>query len=184
MLWIIIIILVVLIGATWISYNGLVRKRNRVEQSESDIDVQLKRRYDLISQAVKVVQGYAKHEKETLDAVVKARADAMKQTAKASPEARQSENILEGALKSLFALAENYPDLKASANFVELQKDITDSEDKIQAARRFYNNSLRAYNDYRQQFPGTLFASMFNFGSIGEYFDVSETEAQVPQIDL
>ncbi len=159
-------------------FNGLVKARNRVEQADSDIDVQLKRRWDLIPNLIDSVKGYMKHEneRETLDAVVKARSDAMKSQPNTS-QARQTENILEGALKSLFALAENYPDLKASQNFLQLQEELVDTEDKIQAARRLYNSTLRQYIDKTQIFPSNIIASMFSFKVNGEYFEVAEAES-------
>ncbi|MCY3804471.1 MAG: LemA family protein [Candidatus Saccharibacteria bacterium] len=180
--WIIIGVVVLLIVVVIGIYNSLVKKRNRVDQSESDIDVQLKRRYDLIPNLIETVKGYAKHERETLDAVVEARANAMKQTGSTSQSAQKAENILEGALKNLFALSESYPDLKASTNFVELQRDLTDTEDKIQAARRFYNDTLRIYFDALQTFPSNMVAGLFSFKAQGDYFDISPAEAANPQV--
>lgn len=170
------VVIVFLSSAVAVLFNKLVKARNRVEQAESDIDVQLKRRWDLIPNLIDSVKGYMKHERETLDAVVKARSDAMKAQPNTS-QARQTENILEGALKSLFALAENYPDLKASQNFLQMQEELVDTEDKIQAARRLYNSTLRQYIDRTQIFPSNIIASMFNFKVNGEYFEVAEAES-------
>ena len=177
------LIVLILVGI----YNGLVRARNRVEQADSDITVQLKRRYDLIPGLIKSVKGYMKHEKETLDAVVKARSQALKAMTGTASQSRQTENVLEGALKSLFALAENYPDLKANQNFLQLQEELVDAEDKIMAARRFYNSSLRAFIDKVQLFPNNLVAGAFGFDANQfEYFEVADSEAvdQAPEVDF
>ena len=168
----VVIILVVVIG---VIYNSLVRSRNRVDQAWSDITVQLKRRHDLIPNLIETVKGYAKHEKQTLDAVVKARGQAM--GAQGVADAGKAENILEGALKSLFALAENYPDLKANQNYLQLQEELVDTEDKVQASRRLYNSSVRKYSDSVQVFPNNLFASIFGFKADREYFEVEDREA-------
>ena len=169
-------IVVLIIGVTAVIYNKLIRSRNRVDQADSDIDVQLKRRWDLIPNLVESVKGYMKHEKETLEAVTEARSNAM--NAKPGNPSRQAENILEGALKSLFAVSENYPDLKASENFLQLQGELVDTEDKIQAARRLYNATLRSYIDQTQLFPSNIFANIFGFKVTGEYFEVSDAEAE------
>ncbi len=152
------------------AYNTLVRLRNRAEEAWSDIDVQLKRRYDLIPNLVNAVKGYAKHEREVLDAVTQARAQATAMTIDASdvtPEQMAQfaamQEGLGGALGKLLAVAENYPDLKASENFVELQRELTDTENKIQAARRFYNSVVRDLNTAIEQFPGNIVAGMFGF---------------------
>ena len=170
-----VVLVVVVVGAI-INYNGLIKARNRVEQADSDIDVQLKLRRNVIPNLIESVKGYMNHEKETLNAVVKARSDAMK-TQPGSSDARQSENILEGTLKSLFALAENYPDLKASQNFLNLDGELKDIEEKIQASRRLYNSTLRQYIDKTQLFPSNILAGMFGFKVTGEYFEVEEAEA-------
>ena len=177
----IILAVLVVIGVGFIVtlYNRLIKGRNRVAQSDSDIDVQLKRRYDLIPNLLESVKGYMKHERETLDSVVKARGQAMGAQSDSS-EGRQAENILEGALKSLFALAENYPDLKASQNFLSLQSDLADTEDKIQAARRLYNGTLRSYIDLLQTFPSNMIAGMFGFKPTGEYFALGGAEEAEP----
>ena len=152
-------------------YNGLVRSRNQVDEAWSDIEVQLKRRYDLIPNLVNTVKGYAAHESGVFEKVTQARAAAM--GAGTMQEKLKDENMLSGALKSLFAVAENYPELKANQNFMQLQTDLTDTEDKIQASRRFYNGNVRDYNTKIQQFPGNIFASMFGFGK-REFFDIDE----------
>ena len=163
-------------------YNALVKLRMRVNEAWSDIDVQLKRRYDLIPNLVETVKGYAKHEKGTLDAVVKARAEAAKTTIDASNvTAEQMQQFaaaqegLTGALSRLFALAENYPDLKANQNFLQLQTDLTDTEDKIQASRRFYNGTVREYNTKIETVPSNIVASMFSFTK-REFFEVDNEE--------
>ena len=178
-----IVALLIVVGMAISIYNGLVQARNRVEQADSDIDVQLKRRYDLIPNLLSTVKGYMKHEKETLDSVVKARAEAMSAMS-GTAKGRQAENILEGALKSLFALAENYPDLKASQNFMQLQGELVDTEDKIQASRRLYNSTLRQYIDKTQVFPSNVFANMFGFKVTGEYFEVQPTEEQPVKVSF
>lgn len=158
-----ILIGIVAVLVLWVvgAFNGLVVARNRVKESWSDIDVQLKRRYDLIPNLVETVKGYASHEKSALEAVISARAKAM--GAGTVAEHGQAENMLSGALKNLFALSEAYPDLKASANFVELQKELTDTEDKIQAARRFYNSNVLNMNNKVEQVPTNIIANMFGF---------------------
>lgn len=152
-------------------YNGLVSSRNRVDEAWSDIEVQLKRRYDLIPNLVETVKGYAKHESGVFEQVTQARSQAM--NAGSMQEKLKDENQLSGALKSLFAVAEAYPELKANQNFMQLQGDLTDTEDKIQAARRFYNGNVRDFNTKIQQFPGSIFASMFSFTK-REFFDIDE----------
>lgn len=152
-------------------YNGLVRSKNQVDEAWSDIEVQLKRRYDLIPNLMETVKGYAAHESGVFEKVTAARTAAMGATT--MTEKLKDENMLSGALKSLFAVAENYPELKANQNFLQMQNDLTDTEDKIQAARRFYNGNVRDYNTKIQQFPGNIFASMFGFGK-REFFDIDE----------
>lgn len=162
-------------------FNSLVRSRNQVDEAWSDIEVQLKRRYDLIPNLVETVKGYAKQESGVLENVTKARTMAM--NAGSMQEKLKDENMLSGALKSLFAVSEAYPDLKSNQNFAQLQSDLTDTEDKIQAARRFYNGTVRDYNTKIQQFPGNLFASMFGFAK-REFFDIDDKgpEAQPVQV--
>jgi len=174
---IIVIIVVVLSGLTAVlMYNGLVTLNQRVGEAWSDITVQLKRRYDLIPNLVNTVQGYAAHEKTVFEDVTKARTAAI--NANGVQETAKAENQFSQTLKSIFAVAENYPDLKASQNFQELQAELTDTEDKIQAARRFYNNEVKDFNTKRQKFPTKVFAGMLHFNSDKEYFEVDEGESQ------
>ena len=178
--WIVLGVLVVIGIAI---YNGLVQSRNRVDEAWSDIEVQLKRRYDLIPNLVETVKGYAKQESSVLENVTKARSMAM--GAGTMQEKLKDENMLSGALKSLFAVSESYPDLKSNTNFMQMQRDLTDTEDKIQAARRFYNGTVRDFNTKTQQFPGNVFASMFGF-KIREFFDIDEkgVEGQVVKVQF
>src|SRR3989344_3471731 len=159
----IILAVIIVIIIIWFpgAYNMLVRSRNRVKESWSDIDVQLKRRYDLIPNLVETVKGYAAHEKQTLDAVINARAAAM--SAQTVKEHGQAENMLSGALKSLFALSEAYPQLRAVESFAKLQDELSDTENKIQAARRFYNTNVMTLNTQVEQFPTNLIAGQFGF---------------------
>ena len=160
---IVIVVLAVIIGFYVISlYNTLVRMRNSVKEAWSDIEVQLKRRFDLIPNVLATVKGYAKHESETLEKIVAARNAAFGQP-QTMQEVAKAEGELSGALKSLFALSESYPDLKANTNFLELQRELRDTEDKIQAARRFYNGNVLAYNTKIQQFPANVIAGHFKF---------------------
>lgn len=159
------------------AYNGLIRRRNRVSEAWSDIDVQLKRRYDLIPNLVETVKAYAKHEKNLLESVTKARSNAI--NAENIKEKEQAENILSGTLKSIFALSENYPDLKANENFLELQKEISDTENKIQASRRFYNNTTMDYNTKIESFPTNIVAGIFKFKN-REFFELEEEKAKKP----
>jgi LemA protein len=155
-------------------YNILVRLRANTKESWSDIQVQMKRRYDLIPNLVKTVKGYAKHEADTLEKVVAARAAAMKSEGTPAEQAKD-ENMLSGALKSIFALSEAYPDLKANQSFLELQQELTDTEDKIQASRRFYNSNVRSINIAVQQFPKNIVAKMLKFEMMS-YFELDESE--------
>ena len=159
--WVILIIVVVALAILAAMYNGLVRSKNRVDEAWSDINVQLKRRYDLVPNLVESVKGYAKHEKSVFDDVTNARAAAMGASDLANKA--QAENQLAGALKNLFAVAEAYPDLKANQNFLQLQDQLVDTEDKIQASRRFYNGNVRDFNIKLQVFPTNLFAHMMGF---------------------
>lgn len=154
-------------------YNGLVAMRQRANQAFADIDVQLKQRHDLIPNLVETVKGYAAHERGTLDAVVQARNAAM--SAQGPAAQAQAENMLSGALRQLFALSEAYPDLKASANFQQLQRDLSDVENKLAAARRFFNNAVSEFNAGIQQFPAVLFAGAFGFAH-REFFDVGDDQ--------
>lgn len=151
-------------------YNGLVRRRNRAEEAWADIEVQIKRRYDLIPNVVETVKGYVGHERGVLESVTQARAAAMGATGAGKAEA---ENMLAGTLKTLFAVAENYPDLKANMNFLELQRELADTENKIQSARRFFNGNVRDYNIALETFPSNLIASAFGF-SRKELFDLPD----------
>ncbi|SRR5258708_3739034 len=168
--WIVIALIVL-----WVilAYNGLVRTRNRAQEAWSDIDVQLKRRYDLIPNLVESVKGYMAHEAGVFEKVTQARSQAMQAQGKAKAGA---EDMLSGALKSLFAVAENYPQLKANENFLNLQNALMDTEDKIQAARRFYNGMVRDLNTKIQTFPTNLFANMFGFKPMEFFGDLSDTE--------
>lgn len=170
----IILILIILI-LFWmiLTYNKLVTLRNRVKEAWADIEVQLKRRYDLIPNLVETVKGYAAHEKEVFERVTEARTRAM--GAKTMKEHSESENFLSETLKTLFAVAENYPELKSSTNFLELQREIRDSEDKIQAARRFYNSNVRDLNIKIESFPDKIIASIFGFKK-EEFFELERPE--------
>lgn len=154
-------------------YNGLIKLRNQVDEGWSDIDVQLKRRHDLIPNLVETVKGYAKHEKELFENVTKARASALE--AKNPAEKAKKENMLTDTLKSLFAVAENYPQLKAADNFAKLQDELSDTENKIQAARRFYNGVTRDYNIKLEVFPNNLVAGPFGFKK-REFFEVKDAK--------
>jgi LemA protein len=176
--WVILAIVAVIVIWAISIYNGLVAMRQRVNQSFADIDVQLKQRHDLIPNLVETVKGYAAHERGTLDAVVRAR-----QTAIAAPGVEQkvaAENMLTGALRQMFALAEAYPDLKANQNFQQLQAELSDIENKLAASRRFFNSAVQEYNTGIQQFPAALFAAAFGF-SQREFFDVGEDRPQLEQ---
>ncbi len=167
---IIAVVVVLLILFVIVTYNGLIRTRNRIDNAFSQIAVQLKRRHDLIPNLVETVKGYAAHEKGVFESVTQARANAINAQS-ASPQAQaQAENQLSGALKSLFAVAEAYPDLKANQNFLNLQEEITSTEDKIAYSRQFYNDSVLGYNNRIQSFPANLIAGMFHF-TPREYFE-------------
>ncbi len=173
-------ILLILVGVViaWVvfMYNSLVRLRNRVQEAASDIEVQQKRRYDLIPNLVEIVKGYAKHEDSVFTKVTEARTKAMGITD--GKEKLVAENMLSGALKSLFAVSEAYPDLKANQNFLSLQAELSDTENKIQASRRFYNANARDFNTRIEVFPSNLLASTFNFKKV-EFFD-AEPAAEQP----
>src|ERR1700733_4412652 len=172
-LYIVLAIVVILIIWAVLSYNGFVTLTQRVKEAWSDIDVQLKRRYDLIPNLVEAVKGYASHEKTVFEDVTKARTAAMSATAPAQKAG--AENMLSGALKSLFAVAENYPTLKANENFMELQKQLEDTENKLQAARRFYNSVVQDLDTRLQRFPGNFIGSMGGFKA-ADYFQLSADE--------
>ena len=169
-IWNFILILIVLF-ILWIiaAFNALVRLRNRAQEAWADIDVQLKRRYNLIPNLVETVKGYASHERELFEKVTEARSRAME--AKGLREKGKAENVLSDTLKSLFAVSENYPQLKASENFLELQRELRDTEDKIQAARRFYNGNVRDLNTKIESFPTNLIAQLFRFEK-KEFFEL------------
>lgn len=174
---------IVVLGILWgiATYNGLITQRNRVDEAWADIDVQLKRRVDLVPNLVETVKGYAKHEKELLENVTKLRTEIL--SAGTLSDRAAKENMLTDALKSVFAVAENYPDLKASTNFLELQRELTDTEDKIQAARRFYNGMVRDFNTAIQVFPQNIFAGMLKFGP-RELFQATEGEREVVKVSF
>ena len=179
-----ILLAVVVVFVVWaISvYNGLVTMRQRVNQAFADVDVQLRQRHDLVPNLVETVKGYAAHERGTLDEVVKARNAAV--TAQGPAQQAAAENMLTGALRQLFALSESYPDLKASANFQQLEAELTDLENKIAASRRFFNNAVQEYNTGIQRFPAALFAGAFGFAQ-KEYFDLGadrQAETAAPQV--
>jgi len=174
--WVVIAAVVILVIWVIAIYNGLVRLKVRVDEAWSDITVQLKRRADLIPNLIESVKGYAKHEKDVFENVTKARAAVMDATKKGPEATAKAENQFEGALKSLFAVAENYPQLRASENFQQLSAEITDTEDKIQASRRFYNGGVRDLNTKIQTFPDNVFAGMFGFKQ-REFFEVEDRAA-------
>jgi LemA protein len=177
---VIIIGIIVVIAIVFISaYNGLVRLKNRVDEAWSDIDVQLKRRYDLIPNLVNTVKGYAKHESETLESVIQARNSAM--SAQGTDKAG-AENMLTESLKSIFALSESYPDLKANENFLKLQDELSDTENKIQASRRFYNGQVRDFNTKLEVFPTVFIGRMLGFSS-REFFEI-EDAAQRENVEI
>lgn len=183
MVWLFVLLaIVVVIGIALVSiYNGLVKANIRVDEAWSDITVQLKRRADLIPNLVNTVKGYAKHESGVFDAVTKARAATISAADQGPAAAAEAENGFHQALKSLFAVAEAYPDLKASQNFQQLQAELTDTEDKIQASRRFYNAAVRDFNTKRKVFPTNMFAKGLGFTTDKEFFEVSDAEAAAIQ---
>lgn len=177
-LWIVLAIIVIGGIFLWVTYNSLVALRVRVDEAWSDITVQIKRRLDLIPNLIETVKGYAKHEKSVFNEVTEARANVL--SAKGVKETAKAENQFESALKSLFAVAEAYPDLKASQNFVELQKELVDTEDKIQASRRFYNSGVRDLNTKVQTFPANIVAKMFNFKN-RVFFELEGSEQEIAE---
>lgn len=178
-MWIILGIIAVVILFAIGAYNNLVSLRNRVDEAWSDIEVQLKRRYDLIPNIVNTVKGYAQHESGTLEKVIAARNQAM--AAHSMQEHAAAEGQLAGMVKGIFALAEAYPDLKANSNFQQLQLELSDTENKIQASRRFYNGNVRDMNTMVESFPSNILAAMFNFKK-REFFDIAENEKAVPEV--
>jgi len=173
---ILVIVLIVIVLAVLLfvgSYNGLVRLRNKIDAAWAQIDVQLKRRFDLIPNLVETVKGYAAHEKDTLEGVTQARANAISAQSQGPAAAAQADNVLTGALKSLFAVSEAYPDLKANQNFLELQEELTSTEDKVYYARQFYNDTVRSYNTKIQSIPANIIAGAFHFEK-REYFEADD----------
>jgi LemA protein len=185
MVWVLIIVLALvalLVIYLIMAYNGLIRRRNQIENAWSQIDVQLKRRLDLIPNLVETVKGYAAHEKETLERVIQARNQAMQ--APNTPHAQaEADNQITGALKSLFALGEAYPDLKANQNFLQLQEELTATEGRVAYARQFYNDSVLDYNNKLEQFPTVYFARMLKFER-REYFEGDEAARTTPQVSF
>ncbi len=180
--WIALIAVVLVIAIVAGMYNRLVRLRVRVKNAWSQIDVQLKRRYDLIPNLIETVKGYAAHEKDTLERVVRARQTA--EQAKGVKEQAQAENLLTGALRQLFALSESYPDLKANQNFMQLQEELTSTENKISFARQHYNNVVEEYNTAIQVFPAVIFAGMFGFVR-EDFFELEDTnQRQAPKVQF
>jgi len=176
-------IIVVVVLYVMGTYNGLVRLRQHVRESWSGIDTELKRRYNLIPNLVETVKGYASHEQETLDRVISARAKAVDSTGSPASQARD-ENALVGALRQLFAVVESYPDLKANQNFLQLQGQLTDTEDRIQAARRFYNANVRDLNTRIEVFPSNVIANLFSFKK-EEFFELEDAaQREVPTVDF
>jgi LemA protein len=178
---VVILFVVALLGGLIGLYNRLVVLRNRVDNAWSQIDVQLKRRYDLIPNLVETVKGYAAHESGTLQKVTEARNMAMSATGVG--EKGQAENVLSGALKSLFAVAEAYPDLKANENFMQLQEELSGTEGKIAYARQFYNDSVMSYNTSIQSFPNNVLAGMFGFAS-RDYFEIEVAARETPKVSF
>jgi len=181
---VVIVIVVLLVVGLWAGYNGLVRRRNRTQEAWSEIDVELKRRHDLIPNLVSTVQGYATHEQGTFEAVTQARANAVTAGATRDPaQIAPAENALSGALRSLFAVAENYPQLRAVESFLQLQETLTATEDKIEYARRYYNTSARDYNISLQSFPRNVIAGPFGFHAVA-FFGADEEDRAVPQVNF
>ncbi len=180
-MWILIGIIALVVLWIIFTFNRFVSLRNRTSEAWSDIEVQMKRRYDLIPNLVNTVKGYATHESTAFEKVTAARSAAMQ--AGSVAEHGQAENMLSGALKSLFAIAEAYPDLKANANFLELQRELSDTENKIQAARRFYNGNVRDLNTGLESFPGNMIGKSFGF-SKREFFDIPDDGAESKPVEV
>jgi LemA protein len=181
---IVILVVVVVLGALVIAYNGLVRRRNRTQEAWSQIDVELKRRHDLIPNLVESVKGYAAHERGTFEAVTNARAAAVSAGATGDPaKVAPAENALSQSLRSLFAVAENYPQLRAVETFQQLQEQLTATEDKIEFARRYYNGSVRDFNTALQSFPRNLIAGAFGFHPAA-FFEADSADREVPQVSF
>jgi LemA protein len=181
---IVFLVIVVLAALVFVfSYNGVIRLRNRVDSSWSQIGVQLERRHDLIPNLIETVKGYAAHERQTLEEVVQARNSAVQAQQAGPAQQAQAENVLTGALRQLFALSENYPDLKANQNFLNLQEELTATEDRISYARQFYNDSVQKFDTRIQTFPTNLIAGMFNFQK-REYFEAEQGATEVPKVEF
>lgn len=183
-MYLLILLVIIAVVAAWLiaTYNGLITLKNQVDEAWSDIDVQLKRRYDLIPNLVATVKGYATHESGTLEKVIQARNSAM--SAQGPHDKAVAENALSSTLKSIFALSEAYPDLKANANFLKLQDELSDTENKVQASRRFYNGNVRDFNTKLQVFPTNMIAGMLGFVK-REFFEIgSEEERNAPQVQF
>src|SRR5271168_3061166 len=181
---VVVIVVVVVLAGGVLAFNGLVRRRNRTQEAWSEIDVELKRRHDLIPNLVSTVQGYAAHEQGTFEAVTQARANAVSAGATGDPaKIAPAENALSGSLRSLFAVAENYPQLRAVESFKQLQETLTATEDKIEYARRYYNTSARDYNIALQSFPRNVIAGPFGFKAVA-FFAVDDEDRAVPQVSF
>lgn len=181
MVWIVVGVLVLFVIVVVGMYNGLVGSRNRVDNAWSQVDVQLKRRYDLIPNLVETVKGYASHERETFERVTQARAGAA--SAQGPAEQAQAENFLTSALRQLFAVAEDYPELRASENFQNLQEELSETEDKIAVSRQIYNDTVLTYNNKVQQVPTNIVAGMFNFDA-REFFEAGEEVDEAPAVEF
>ncbi len=182
LVYILIAVVILVIVALIAIYNGLVQKRIRCDEAWSQIDVQLKRRYDLIPNIVETVKGYAAHERETLERVIKARQQAI--DASGVKQQAEAENFLSGALRQLFALSESYPNLKANENFAQLQEELVSTENKIAFARQHYNDSAAVYNTAREKFPNNILANMFGFQR-RDYFELEEPAAkEAPKVSF
>lgn len=179
--WIIAGVIAVLVVLVVVLYNGLVRDRNRVDNAWSQVDVQLKRRYDLIPNVVETVKGYATHEQETFERVIQARNAA--QAAQGPAEQAEAENFLTGALRQLFALAEAYPELRATENFQQLQTELSETENRIAVSRQIYNDTVLSYNNRVQQVPTNIIASMFGFDT-REFFDAGDQAEEAPVVEF
>jgi LemA protein len=181
---IVLVIVVVVAAGGFLAYNGLIRRRNRTQEAWSEIDVELKRRHDLIPNLVQTVQGYAAHEKGTFEAVTAARAGAVSAGATGDPtKVGPAEDTLSTALRSLFAVAENYPQLRAVESFLQLQEQLTATEDKLEYARRYYNTSARDFNIAQQTFPRNFLASMFGFKPV-TFFEATTADSSVPEVNF
>ena len=181
--WLWVLIAVVVVIAFWLvtAYNGLIGARNRVDNSWSQVDVQLKRRYDLIPNVVETVKGYATHEQETFERVIQARNAA--QTARGPAEQAEAENFLTGALRQLFALAESYPELRATENFQQLQAELSETENRIAVSRQIYNDTVLTFNNKVQQVPTNIVAGMFGFEA-REFFDAGDEAEEAPVVEF